>query len=147
MAEGGFRLSRMLDSISRPGSSPQHHDAPGGSERRPADYRHFRVVRPGREPGLESERAGPMAEVHSRVVLDVRFGDGHPGHARQLGQQGKADEPFRVQAAELPPLVLVLVRRRVVPEDERVRRGILGEPELGSLSREADLSAVPAARG
>ena len=117
----------------------QHHDAPRRSERRSASHRHLGLS--GGAPAGPRERTSwSRGQGTSPRSPRCRFRDRHPGHSRQLGEQWQGDEPLGVQTAEQPPLVFVLIRGGVVPQDKRVRRGVLGEPELGTLPGHADLS-------
>ena len=128
----------MFDSISRPGSRPsistRQGDDTGVLPTTASVGRSWR-----RELGDQGIRRVPPLQVHPGKVVDVRLGDRRPGDSRQLEQQRQADQPFGLESAHRPLLVIVLVGRREVAEDQRIRRRLLGQAELGALADDREV--------
>ena len=162
MALGGFKLTTMLDSTSRPGWSAiintRQPDLTGvcaitetfervrlgieggGDVRAGID-----VLHAGGQPG----RQGPVArsgDVQVGIVLDVRFRQADPGDSRHFQEERKVDEVLRMQAADGQFVIIVLVAGLEAARDQRKGVGVLGEAELGGLRSGCAVPSGKAAR-
>ena len=134
-----------LDQLCR--LSCHHQHPPRGMMRQPADNGSLGIVQMRRKTGLEPV-AGPACrrihQIHSGVVSQVGFRNGHPRHTRHFHQERKPNQHGAPDAALIGKTArrelqkLAFVHGPVVRQDQRIDKRILADAKLGALPHEPE---------